>query len=169
MKFTRLSWPAARLRHTIRCSIPWAPSRLLLCCGCGPTGVGPRLRRKYQRPTRQLPETSFSRAPLNGKIAQNKKQKPVPIQWNGLLKLRLEGQSALRFGGFFLLGLFFLFLELEFVADKFEDGHLGVVADSIAGVDDASVASGAIREFRGDFAEQFLGDGRKHDVGRRHA
>ncbi len=48
----------------------------------------------------------------------------------------------LGFGGFgFFLGLFLLFLFLEFVADDFEDGHLGVVADTIAGVDDAGAAA----------------------------
>src|SRR5712691_10858249 len=76
---------------------------------------------------------------------------------------------TLYFGGFFLLGLFFLFLELEFVADELEDGHLSVVADAVASMDDASVTAGAIRKFRGDLAEQFLRNGRKHDVGSGHA
>src|SRR5712692_8581826 len=87
---------------------------------------------------------------------------------NVLVTVSGEIGLAFGFGGFFLLGLSFLFLEFEFVANELEDRHLGVVADTIAGVDDAGVAAGAIREFRSDLAEQFLRDGRKHDVGSRH-
>src|SRR5258707_9908349 len=54
------------------------------------------------------------------------------------------------------------------VANELEDGHLGVVAEAIAGVDDALVAAGAVREFRRDLAEQLLRDGGKHDVGSGH-
>src|SRR5437762_10951391 len=74
---------------------------------------------------------------------------------------------ALYFGHFFLLGFFFLLLELELVTDELEDGHLGVVADAVPRMDDAGVAAGAIREFWRDLAEQLLRNGRKHDVGSR--
>src|SRR5260370_22121 len=80
-----------------------------------------------------------------------------------------NGRLTFYFGCFFLLGLFLLFLELEFIADELEDGHLGIVADAMAGLDDAGVASGAIGEFGRDLAEQFLRDGRQHDVGSGHA
>ena len=59
---------------------------------------------------------------------------------------------------FFLLGFFFLFFFLQLVADEFEDGYFGAVADADAGVDDAGVAAGAVGEFRRDFAEEFLRD-----------
>src|SRR5436853_6750506 len=74
---------------------------------------------------------------------------------------------ALYFGHFFLLGFFFLLLELELVTDELEDGHFGVVADAVPRMDDAGVAAGAIREFWRDLAEQLLRDGRQHDVGSR--
>src|SRR6266576_3412847 len=78
-----------------------------------------------------------------------------------------NGCLALYFGYFFLLGFFFLLLELELVTDELEDGHLGVVADAVPRMDDAGVAAGAIREFWRDLAEQLLRNGRKHDVGSR--
>src|SRR5258708_8902239 len=71
---------------------------------------------------------------------------------------------TLYFSGLILLRLFFLFLELEFVADELEDGHLGVVADAVAGVNDAGGAAGAVREFRRDLAQYLLGDGRQDEV-----
>ncbi len=43
------------------------------------------------------------------------------------------------FDGFFLLGLFILFFFLVLVANDFEDSHFGIVADSIASVDDAGI------------------------------
>ena len=70
--------------------------------------------------------------------------------------LSCGGRLALGFDGFFLLGLFFLFLLLELVADEFEDGHLGAIADADARGNDPRVAAGAIREFRRDFAEELL-------------
>src|SRR6266403_1019902 len=68
---------------------------------------------------------------------------------------------------FFLFGLFFgfLFFGFEFVAHEFEDGDLGAVADTVARGNDAGVAAGAIGEFGRDFAEEFLGDSGRHDVG----
>src|SRR5216683_3240874 len=68
-------------------------------------------------------------------------------------------------GGLFLLRLFFLFFGFVFVADELEDGHLSVVPDTVAGMDDASVAAGSIREFGSDLAEKLLRDGRQHDIG----
>src|SRR5260370_10085150 len=70
-------------------------------------------------------------------------------------------------GGLFLLRLFFLFFGFVFVADELEDGHLSVVPDTVAGMDDASVAAGSIREFGRDLAEKLLRDGRQHAVGSR--
>src|SRR5258708_22513633 len=68
---------------------------------------------------------------------------------------------------FFLLGLFFFFLFffLEFVAYEFEDGDFGAITDAVASGNDAGVAAGAIGEFGRDFAEEFFGDRRRHDVG----
>src|SRR5215469_1407071 len=71
------------------------------------------------------------------------------------------------FGGLFLLGLFFLFFFLVLVADDFEDGHFGVVADAIASSDDARVAAGAIAELRCDLAEELLRDGRHQEISSR--
>src|SRR5260370_24267463 len=70
-------------------------------------------------------------------------------------------------GGLFLLRLFFLFFGFVFVANELEDGHLSVVPDTVAGMDDTSVAAGSIREFGSDLAEKLLRDGRQHDVGSR--
>jgi len=55
--------------------------------------------------------------------------------------------------------VFSSFLGFEFVADELEDGYLGVVSNTIAGMDDAGIAAGAVRKLRRDFAEEFLGDG----------
>src|SRR5437660_9257472 len=96
-----------------------------------------------------------------------KNENPVPACRNGIFNTNANGWLALYFGLFFLLGLFFLFLELELVADEFEDGHLGVVADAVSCMNNACVAASAIREFRRDLAEQLLRDGRQHDVGSR--
>src|SRR5690242_10707229 len=71
---------------------------------------------------------------------------------------------ALYFGRFFLLGFFFLLLELELVTDELEDGHLGVVATAVPRMDDAGVPASTIREFWRDLAEQLLRNGRQHDV-----
>ena len=60
------------------------------------------------------------------------------LSWNLL--------SALGFDWLFLLGLFRFFFQLELVADDFEDGYLGVVADTVSSVDNAGVAASAIRE-----------------------
>src|SRR5207245_10977350 len=56
------------------------------------------------------------------------------------LALKCLQRLALGFGGLFLFGLFFLLFRLVLVADEFQNGHLGVVADSIARLDDATVA-----------------------------
>src|SRR5213594_1880344 len=79
------------------------------------------------------------------------------------------GWLASGFGRFFLLGLFFLFFFLVLVADDFEDGHFGVVADAVAGTDDAGVTAGAVAELRRDFAEELLRDGGQQEVGSRLA
>src|ERR1700730_1995741 len=71
------------------------------------------------------------------------------LSWSELGIWRL----ALLVDGFFLLGAFFLFFFLEFVAYQFKDGHFGVVADAMAGVDDACIAACAVGKFRRDFTE----------------
>src|SRR5882672_3170382 len=63
---------------------------------------------------------------------------------------------ALGFDRFFLLGFFFLFLGFEFVADELEDGYLGVVSNTIAGMDDAGIAAGAVGKLRRDCSESRL-------------
>src|SRR5262249_48048201 len=73
-------------------------------------------------------------------------------------------QSALGFGPFFLHRLFFLFLFLEFVADKFKNRDLRAVANANASGDDARIAASAVRKFRRDVAEKFFGHGSRHDV-----
>ena len=65
----------------------------------------------------------------------------------------------------FLLGLGLLFLGFEFVADELEDGDFGVVANTVTGMDDAGIATGAVGEFRRDFTEELLGDRGREDVG----
>src|SRR5215472_4647159 len=67
---------------------------------------------------------------------------------------------AVGLGGFcFFLGLFLLFFFFVFVADDFKNGYFGVVADTVAGVNDARIASGAIAKLRSDLAEQLLRNG----------
>src|SRR5258708_7886714 len=80
-----------------------------------------------------------------------------------------QRQLAGGFYWFFFLGLFFFFLFffLEFVAYEFEDGDFGAITDAVASGNDAGVAAGAIGEFGRDFAEEFFGDRRCHDVGGR--
>jgi len=82
MKFTRRSWSAVQLRLTIPCSTRSAPLRLLLCCGCGSAGGGPRSRRKYPRPTHLLPDTSFGRAQFMEELGKTKARSGY---WNGPL------------------------------------------------------------------------------------
>src|ERR1041384_8125485 len=83
------------------------------------------------------------------------------------------GTGQLLAGGgfrwFFFFGFFFLFFFLEFVTDEFEDGDFSSVTDTIAGGDDASVASGAVGEFGRDFAEKFFGYGGRAEGGGRGA
>src|SRR5712671_7089191 len=66
--------------------------------------------------------------------------------------------------GFFLLGFFFLFLALELVADQFQDRDFCTIAYTNARRNDASIASGAVRELRCDLAEELLRDARRHNV-----
>src|SRR5258707_5704783 len=84
-------------------------------------------------------------------------------------EIRRVREPALAGGScwFFLFGFFFFFLFffLEFVAYEFEDGDFGAVADAVACGDDAGVAPSAVRELGCDFAEEFLGDSGRHDVG----
>ena len=81
-----------------------------------------------------------------------------------------ESKGRLLAGGSlcrsFFFGLFFLFFFLEFVADEFKDGDLGPIANAGTRGDDAGVTTGAIREFRGNFAKEFFGDARREDVRR---
>src|SRR6266852_9690597 len=65
------------------------------------------------------------------------------------------------FGGLFLFGLFFLLFCFVLVADEFQDGHLGVVADAMARLDDANIAARPVSKLRRNFAEEFLSDGRQ--------
>src|SRR6267154_217884 len=116
---------------------------------------------------RNDPSNTFGTQALEQCAGQEKARPGKPERADEIVDLKRR--LALYFGGFFLLGLFFLFLEFEFVADELEDGHFGVVADAIAGVDDARVTASTIREFRRDLAEQLLRDGREHDVGSGHA
>ena len=75
-----------------------------------------------------------------------------------------KSDSAIRGHRLFLLGFFFLFFSFVFVADQFEDGYFGIVANAVAGMDDAGVAAGAIGEFWGDLAEEFGGHSGSHQV-----
>ena len=54
------------------------------------------------------------------------------------------------------------FLLAELGAQQFENGKTGAVAEAEAGVNDASVASGAIGEARRDIREELLRGGRSH-------
>jgi hypothetical protein len=59
---------------------------------------------------------------------------------------------------------FLSFPFLELIPHQFKNGHLRSVSDAIAALDDPAVAASAIRKLRRDFAEQFLGNLRCHQV-----
>src|SRR5437879_4322278 len=71
---------------------------------------------------------------------------------------------AAGFGGFFLLGFFFLLFGLQLVAYQLENGDLGAVANADPGRDDTGIAACAICELGRDLAEELLRDARRHDV-----
>src|SRR5712671_3433371 len=150
MRFTRPLLPAAPLRLTIPCSILLALSPPSACCGHGSAGGDPHVKGKWRQAKLPLPDVPKA-AGDSPKICDKQKAR------SGLLERAAEcsvenGRLTLYFSGFFLLRLFFLFLEFELVADELEDGYLGVVADAVAGVNDAGVAAGAIGKFRRDLA-----------------
>src|ERR1700687_304841 len=72
---------------------------------------------------------------------------------------------AAGLGRLLFLGLLFLFLALELVADQLQYGHLRPIADANPGKNNARVASRPVRELRRDLAEELLRNARRHDVG----
>src|SRR5690242_8529961 len=87
--------------------------------------------------------------------------------WRAESGSQCRTDSAIGFGSLFLFGLFFLFFFLQLVADNLKDRYFRSVADANTGVDDSRIASGAVREFRRDFAEEFLCDSGSHEIRRR--
>lgn len=66
----------------------------------------------------------------------------------GLFATAATGAALLR--AFFLGGK-----ECFVVVNEFDEAHLGVITETVAGFEDAGVTSGAVSDFLRDFAEKF--------------
>src|SRR5690242_8931045 len=121
---------------------------------------------KLGRAKRRVPgQWDLRRAHLVGWIPSKTPAAAKP--WRAESRSQWRTNSAVGFGSLFLFGLFFLFFFLQLIADNLENRNLRSVADADACVDNSRIASGAVREFRRDFAEELLCDGGSHEIRRR--